>query len=387
MKTRLLIMIVVCTGLLFLSYIYVPVYLGCSEGLQWDLSCSFHDEQQNACEQMDGIWDTDHCTITQKIFESNQLTCDPGPVLENRTCSSNGMKLYFKEVMISEDKNQQCADWFDKLLKEEKERYVPCKSLMDEDGNTVVCEPKSQGWHVMSNDAFNQTGCPLTYKDWAHLTEDNHLVHGIYSPRYEIEMEKINLDRYVPISIEKSGFDACDTFYLRITNHDNRDDELSLVEYGNICTYQPEQITRQKFVYDLEPIELPRGNYIAYLYDKDPRKVDDIEHFRELAKFYFSSHFGTGPVMDLDAIKQTTSSTWQITGRTSDIEQQVILNLYNPDDVFITWDVIVPDSDGEFSTIIATGGPLFQLSGHYKVTLQQGDVITPQISRIFDVTK
>jgi hypothetical protein len=44
MKTRNIILVSVpCIVLLFLAALYSPAYLQCSEGLQWDLSCSFSD--------------------------------------------------------------------------------------------------------------------------------------------------------------------------------------------------------------------------------------------------------------------------------------------------------------------------------------------------------
>lgn len=51
---------------------------------------------QNICEQMGGKWNTDHCLVTQEIIDSNQLTCDPGPVLGSGYCNSNGIKLVIK---------------------------------------------------------------------------------------------------------------------------------------------------------------------------------------------------------------------------------------------------------------------------------------------------
>jgi len=279
---------------------------------------------------------------------------------------------------------EKCAENFDKLYEEFLARPTTACALPTSD---VQCEPESFVDIIRNHEEFNQSGCQLTYKNWAYLTENNDLVHGIYSPRYEFEMEKTNLDRFVPISIEKWGFDACDTFYLRIINHENRSEKLSLMEYENLCVDKPEQIQEQKFVYDLESVELPFGNYIVYLYDKNPGDIDDIENYKALTKFFFSSNFRTGPIIELDGIKQTNRSTLEITGRTNDIEQQIILNLYNPDGIFVTQDMLTPDSNGEFSTVLTTGGPLFKLSGHYKITLQQGDVVAPQINRIFDVRK
>ncbi|MCV0409653.1 hypothetical protein [Nitrosopumilus sp.] len=326
------------------------------------------------------------------IIENTQLNSEIKKIISSYPedipiVFSNG-KISIDVPIVSVPDNYQCAEQFDKLLQESKDNYVPCKSYVDDDGNVLSCEPKLPGWDIIQNDEFNDTGCPLTYNDWAYLTDDNDLVFGLYLPRYEIKMEKTNLDQFIPISVEKWGFDACDSLYLRIVNNDNRDETLSFIPYGEICAESSEQIKRQKFVYDLDYLELPRGNYVMYLYDKDPREIIDIEHFRELAKFSFSSHFGTGPVIKLDAINQSDPSVWIVTGKTTDTKSEIIMHLYNPEDVFVSRDVILPDSDGTFSTIITNGGPLFQLSGHYKITLQQSDdVSVPQVSRLFRVVQ
>ncbi len=326
------------------------------------------------------------------MVENKQLNSEIKKIISNypkdiEIVFYNEKISFFDEPLVSRPSDQQCAEQFDKLLQESKENYVPCKSYVDDDGNVLSCEPVQLGWDIIQNDEFNDVGCPLTYKDWAYLTDDNDLVFGIYSPRYEIEMEKTNLNQHIPISIEKWGFDACDSLYLRIINHDNRDETLSFMAYENICTESSEQIKRQKFVYTLDDLELPRGNFVVYLYNKDPREIIDIEHFKELAKFYFSSHFGTGPVIELNAINQSDPSVWIVTGKTTDVKSEIILHLYNPENVFISRDVVLPDSDGNFSTVITNGGPLFKLSGHYKITLQQGDTPTPQVSRLFSVVQ
>ena len=56
--------------------------------------------EQNTCEEMGGTWNADHCLVTQKIFDSSKLTCDPGPVMENKTCSSNGITLVIDSEII-----------------------------------------------------------------------------------------------------------------------------------------------------------------------------------------------------------------------------------------------------------------------------------------------
>ena len=57
--------------------------------------------KQKKCEEMGGSWNGDHCMITQETFDSNKLTCDSGPVLEDATCQSNGIKLVFEPVVES----------------------------------------------------------------------------------------------------------------------------------------------------------------------------------------------------------------------------------------------------------------------------------------------
>ena len=50
---------------------------------------------------MGGVWDADHCLITQETFDSNKLTCDPGPVPKDKTCSSNGITLVIDSNRLS----------------------------------------------------------------------------------------------------------------------------------------------------------------------------------------------------------------------------------------------------------------------------------------------
>ena len=53
---------------------------------------------QNKCEKIGGTWDSDICLITQKTFDSNKLTCDPGPVMASGTCQSNGIQLVVEPI-------------------------------------------------------------------------------------------------------------------------------------------------------------------------------------------------------------------------------------------------------------------------------------------------
>ena len=55
------------------------------------------NEQQSRCEKMGGTWNGDSCLITQETFDSGQVTCDPGPIMENRSCRTNGMRIVMIE--------------------------------------------------------------------------------------------------------------------------------------------------------------------------------------------------------------------------------------------------------------------------------------------------
>ena len=57
--------------------------------------------KQKKCEEMGGSWNADHCMITQETFDSNKLTCESGPVLEDSTCQSNGIKLVLESKKTS----------------------------------------------------------------------------------------------------------------------------------------------------------------------------------------------------------------------------------------------------------------------------------------------
>jgi len=86
MKTRLLIIVVVITiVLVFLSLFLIP-----------DI---FSNPQQTTCETMNGMWNNDHCLIRQESFDLYNLTCDPGTVLVDGTCHSNGIKLVLESFV------------------------------------------------------------------------------------------------------------------------------------------------------------------------------------------------------------------------------------------------------------------------------------------------
>lgn len=108
MKTRLIIIIGVSVGVLALLF--------------------FSSEEQNKCEQIGGTWKTDYCIITKEIFESNNVKCSAGTVLENDVCQSNGIRLVIVPVVEPSD-------------------HGGCEP--DINGNTTWCGPTYDYWKIL----------------------------------------------------------------------------------------------------------------------------------------------------------------------------------------------------------------------------------------------
>lgn len=105
-------------------------------------------EQQNICEQIGGLWNSNHCMISKENFEASPLTCDPGPVLENNTCNSNGIKMVFDPIN-SETIVPSGYDLVDKLACESRGgsyfiggEYVVCQVPVNDEGK--MCTDSSQ---------------------------------------------------------------------------------------------------------------------------------------------------------------------------------------------------------------------------------------------------
>ena len=67
------------------------------------------------------------------------------------------------------------------------------------------------------------------------------------------------------------------------------------------------------------------------------------------------------------------STTIEITGWTDRVSQDVTLTVTAPNGNKITVDQVSPMLDGEFTSVITTGGPLWKQDGFYTVTAQQFD--------------
>ena len=106
MKTRLLIIIGIVSVSVTVSLILLMTIFGyCDyspfcENFTKSIN-KFSNDPQTICESVDARWDADHCIIRQESFDFNNLTCDPGTVLEDGTCHSNGIKFILESFVES----------------------------------------------------------------------------------------------------------------------------------------------------------------------------------------------------------------------------------------------------------------------------------------------
>lgn len=282
---------------------------------------------------------------------------------------------------------QFCADEFDKMRHNASEISCSCCNAPPEE---PVCEPKSLESHIRDMVTAEFKPCVSTVDSWAHLTENNDSALFTFGTNYvTLKMDKANLEEDISISITFSGYSQClNDFHLIIKEHIGSRKVVFEESHSQVCDEsKPNNEFKTYREINLDgigkPITLDKEQYLVELYTDTPQKHGS----NYVDKIYFSSHFETRPVIKLNAINQKNPSIWTITGTTTDMESEIILNLYNSKNVFVTGDIIVPNHNGEFSVIIATGEPLFKLSGLYKLTLQQGDVEIPPVSRLFDVIK
>ncbi len=193
----------------------------------------------------------------------------------------------------------KCADEFDKIYDEFSTQPTPACALPT---SNMQCEPVSLVDIIRNNEEFNQSKCPLRFEDWAHLSNYDDQVWHSLSPHYTFDMNKVNLDREISFVLEKWGYDNCDSFHVYVITHDEKREQVLHYSFNSICEPKPVDIKYQKFNYDLsqyaESLELQKDQYIIYLYRDEldpshftPDHEELLEYQKELAKFYFSSHF------------------------------------------------------------------------------------------------
>ena len=71
------------------------------------------------------------------------------------------------------------------------------------------------------------------------------------------------------------------------------------------------------------------------------------------------------------AMAEIGSTTIEITGSTDKLYQDITLTVNAPNGNVVNLAQVSPDDDGEFTSVITTGGPLWKQDGIYTVTAQQ----------------
>ena len=77
--------------------------------------------------------------------------------------------------------------------------------------------------------------------------------------------------------------------------------------------------------------------------------------------------------LEIYAEAEMGSTTIEITGLTDRVNQDITLTVTAPNGNIVSIDQVSPMLDGEFTSVITTGGPLWKQDGIYTVTAQQFD--------------
>ena len=77
--------------------------------------------------------------------------------------------------------------------------------------------------------------------------------------------------------------------------------------------------------------------------------------------------------LEINAEAEMGSTTIEITGLTDRVNQDITLTVTAPNGNIVSIDQVSPMLDGEFTSVITTGGPLWKQDGIYTVTAQQFD--------------
>jgi predicted secreted protein with PEFG-CTERM motif len=85
-----------------------------------------------------------------------------------------------------------------------------------------------------------------------------------------------------------------------------------------------------------------------------------------------------GLTIEADAVEGST--TINITGHASSGSLPVTIMVLAPNGNVVSIDQITPDSDGEFTSTIGVGGPLWKQDGVYSISAQQGSATQNQAS-------
>ena len=84
----------------------------------------------------------------------------------------------------------------------------------------------------------------------------------------------------------------------------------------------------------------------------------------------FADGHDEGLTIEADAVEGSTTIT--ITGHATSTITPVTIMVLAPNGNVVSIDQINPDSDGEFTSTIGVGGPMWKQDGVYSITAQQG---------------
>ena len=85
---------------------------------------------------------------------------------------------------------------------------------------------------------------------------------------------------------------------------------------------------------------------------------------------FTTSDYKTGLMIEADAVEGSTTIT--ITGHATSSNTPVTIMVLAPNGNVVSIDQINPGSDGEFTSTIGVGGPMWKQDGVYSITAQQG---------------
>jgi hypothetical protein len=113
--------------------------------------------------------------------------------------------------------------------------------------------------------------------------------------------------------------------------------------------------------------------------------VDDASRDFNMFKEDEESYDNT--ITDIELNFLHNSSVLKFVGKTTNVDQEIGFLVYNPNGTPIFADTSFANSDGEFKSLITTGGPLWRQVGNFTFAIQQGEKLYPDNSRTFEMTE
>jgi len=248
MKSRLLIIIGIVSVSVTVSLILLMTIFGyCDyspfcENFTKSIN-KFSNDPQTICESMDARWDVDHCIIRQESFDFNNLTCDPGTVLEDGTCHRNGIK-FILESFVEYIPNTSQA----KIMRDPA--YTICMDL------ALECDYENSSTSFMGIKKRDEIIIPL----YLEGRGQNYAIHldavsvESMNGNYIRSIEAVTEDRQVDYAADENN--KIDLFSIPLPI----DGKYNQVDYGELGHLVVENDLKSKLI--KEKIEYSEGKYI-----------------------------------------------------------------------------------------------------------------------------